>query len=89
MRKALCILIVLTAVLPFFADEFYNLELVDVWKCPYLREATIRSTGLALHEGYLYFAGADAIYILQTSDSGFVSLAGTALESLDDYTAPI
>ncbi len=89
MRKALCILIVLTAVLPFFADEFYNLELVDVWKCPYLREGSIWSSGLALHDGYLYFPGRDYIYILETSDSGHVELVDTVLGNLEDNLGDI
>ncbi len=81
MRKSVFILIVLAAVLPVFADEYCNLELVDEWECPYTGYVGEWNSGLAYNQGYIYFPGRNHIYILEVDGSGYIDLETTALES--------
>ncbi len=89
MRKSVFILIVLAAVLPVFADEYCNLELVDEWECPVEELFTAESSGLDYNDGYLYFAGADHVYIIEPDDSGYLELAATQIDLADDYIGDV
>ncbi len=88
-KKTLLTLALLLAVLPIFADEYCNLELVDTWECPSHVFTTEWNAGLAENDGYLYFPGIDNIYILETDGSGELSLAGTAVTTGHEFIGDI
>ncbi len=88
-KKTLLTLALLFAVLPVFADEYCNLELVDSWTCPTIAPSSIWNSGIAYNNGYLYVPGIDHIYIVEAEDSGSLEFERTQVDLADDYIGDV